>query len=135
MTTTTETSNPRKPTVFVVDDDPGVLDSVRLLLRSAGLASEGFSSAGEFLASFDPERPGCLVLDLRMPEMSGMELQERLRSRGSRLPVIFITAHGEISAAVEAVKAGAVDFIQKPFDGQKLLEMVQRALEMDAGEP
>jgi len=119
-------------TVFVVDDDPGVLDAVRLLLRSVGLPSRGFASAREFLDAHDPEIPGCLVLDLRMPGMSGMELQSRLRERGSEIPIIFVTAHGDVPTAVEAVKAGAVDFIQKPFQDQKLLDKIHQALALDA---
>jgi two-component system response regulator FixJ len=120
-----------KPTVFVVDDDPGVLDAVQLLLRSVGLQSRGFASAPEFLEAFDPEVPGCLVLDLRMPGMSGRELQRRLLELGSELPIIFVTAHGDVPTAVEAVKDGAVDFIQKPFPEEKLLDKINSALELD----
>lgn len=121
----------REVTVFVVDDDPGVLNALRLLLRSDGLTSRGFASATAFLDAYDLEVPGCLILDLRMPEMSGAELQSRLRSMDSHLPVIFITAHGDVSTAVSAMKAGAVDFIQKPFTDEKLLEKVHQALELD----
>jgi RNA polymerase sigma factor (sigma-70 family) len=120
------------PTVFVVDDDPGVGDSMHVLLESAGLDSETFSSAVEFLEAYDPGRPGCLVLDVRMPDMSGPELQAHLREMGSILPIIFITAHGDVPTAVEAVKAGATDFLEKPFRYQELLEKVQVALEEDA---
>jgi FixJ family two-component response regulator len=121
-----------QPTVYVVDDDPGVLDAVRLLLRSVGLRSAGFSSAAEFLAAHDPDAPACLVLDLRMPGMSGIELQGRLKEVGSEIPIIFVTAHGDVPTAVEAVKAGAVDFIQKPFQDQKLLDKVHQALALNA---
>ena len=121
-----------EPTVFVVDDDPGVLDSVRLLLRSVGLPSKTFPSANEFLEAHDPERAGCLVLDVRMPGMSGLDLQARLQELGSTLPIIFVTAHGDVPMAVDAVKAGAVDFIQKPFRDQELLDKIQEALEADA---
>ena len=122
----------RKTTVFVVDDDPSVLDAVQLLLRSVGLPARGFSSAGEFLEALDPEVPGCLILDLRMPGMSGRELQKRLLELGATLPIIFVTAHGDVPTAVDAVKDGAVDFIQKPFPEEKLLEKVNEALELNA---
>lgn len=121
-----------KPTVFIVDDDLGVLDSLKFLMRSVDLPAEIYRSAHEFLDAFDPQRPGCLVLDVRMPEMSGLELQERLESMGSVLPIIFITAHGDIPMAVQAVKAGAVDFVQKPFRDQDLIDKVQVALKQDA---
>jgi len=120
------------PTVFIVDDDAAVRDALKLLLRSVGLASEAHASADEFLASFDPDRPGCLVLDVRMPGMSGLELQERLKERNSSLPIIFLTAHGDIEMAVQAVKAGALDFIQKPFRDQELLDKVHYAIAQDA---
>lgn len=122
----------REPTVYIVDDDPGVLDAVQLLMRSVGLRSRAFPSATAFLAAFEPDAPGCLVLDLRMPWTSGTELQARLRERGVRIPIIFVTAHGDIPTAVEAVKAGALDFIQKPFSDQKLLDTVHQALAIDA---
>jgi RNA polymerase sigma factor (sigma-70 family) len=120
------------PIVHVVDDDAGVLDAVRLLLRSVGLKSRGYASATEFLASCDANAPGCLVLDLRMPGMSGVELQDRLLELRCDLPIVFITAHGDVPTAVKAVKAGAVDFIQKPFPDQKLLDKVHEALALDA---
>lgn len=120
------------PTVFIVDDDAAVRDALKLLLRSVGLVSEAHASADEFLASFDPDRPGCLVLDVRMPGMSGLELQERLKERNSSLPIIFLTAHGDIEMAVQAVKAGALDFIQKPFRDQELLDKVHYAIAQDA---
>ncbi len=121
-----------KPTVFVVDDDAAVLDSLKLLLRSVGLEAETYTSAREFIADYDPDARGCLVLDVRMPGMSGLELQERLEALGSTLPVIFITAHGDVPMAVKAVKAGAVDFIQKPFSDQELLDKIQHAMEENA---
>jgi two-component system response regulator FixJ len=121
-----------KPTVFIVDDDRGVLDSLKFLMRSVGLYAETYQSAQEFLGAFDLERPGCLVLDVRMPEMGGLELQERLVAMGSSLPVIFITAHGDVPMAVQAVKAGAVDFVQKPFRDQELIDKIQSALQQDA---
>lgn len=118
-----------KPTVFVVDDDPGVLDSLALLLRSVGLEAATYASANEFLSDYDPEKPGCLVLDVRMPGMSGLQLQERLEARGSTLPIIFLTAHGDVPMAVKAVKAGAADFVQKPFRDQEFIDKIQQALE------
>jgi FixJ family two-component response regulator len=119
------------PRVFVVDDDPGVRDAIRLLLRSVGLGADLFSSGKAFLDAYDPEKAGCLVLDLRMPEMSGIQVQERLIELGSDLPIIFVTAHGDVPTAVTAVKAGAVDFIQKPFQDQKLLDMIHHALDQN----
>jgi RNA polymerase sigma factor (sigma-70 family) len=121
----------RDPIVYVVDDDPAVLDAIRLLLRSVGLASQTFESASAFLGAFDPEQPGCLVLDVRMPGMSGIDLQEKLHEMGISIPIVFVTAHGDIPMAVQAVKAGALDFIPKPFRDQDLLDRVQQAIELD----
>ncbi len=118
-------------TIFVVDDDPGVRQSLEMLIRAIGQSVETYASAGEFLDAYTSERPGCLVLDLRMPGMSGLELQEELGSRGSNLPVIFITAHGDVPTAVDAVKGGAIDFIQKPFRDQDLIEKIELALEQN----
>lgn len=120
------------PTVFVVDDDESVRGSLRFLLRSAGLESRAFGSAPEFLGAYDPAQPGCLVLDVRMPGMSGLELQQELNLRGAVIPVIFITGHGDIPMAVEAMQHGAHDFLQKPFRDEDLIERVQRALAKDA---
>ncbi len=120
------------PTVFVVDDDESVRGSLRFLLRSAGLESRAFGSAPEFLAAYDPAQPGCLVLDVRMPGMSGLELQQELILRGAVIPVIFITGHGDIPMAVEAMQHGAHDFLQKPFRDEDLIERVRRALAKDA---
>ncbi len=122
---------PREPLVYVVDDDAAVLDSVRLLLRSVGLRSATYASATDFLTAFDADQPGCLVLDIRMPVMSGIELQERLHEIGAMIPIVFVTAHGDIPMAVQAVKAGALDFIPKPFRDQELLDRVQQAIELD----
>lgn len=119
-------------TVFVVDDDEEVRDSLGLLFESVGLATESYPTAQEFFDAYDPERSGCLVLDIRMPGMSGIELQERLHDRGAILPVIVITGHGDVSLAVKAMKGGAVDFLQKPFVEQELLDRVQQALTDDA---
>jgi FixJ family two-component response regulator len=118
-------------TVFVVDDDEAVRTSLRLLLKSVGLPVETFASAQEFLDQFDPNRAGCLVLDIRMPGMSGLELQMHLNERHSIMPIVFITGHGDVPMAVEAMQAGAVDFIQKPFRDQDLIDRINRALEKD----
>jgi FixJ family two-component response regulator len=120
------------PTVFVVDDDEGVRNSLRFLLKSIGLATRTLASAGEFLESYQPSQPGCLVLDVRMPGMSGLELQQQLNLRGAVIPVIFITGHGDIPMAVETMQQGAFDFLQKPFRDQDLIDRIQRALERDA---
>ena len=121
-----------KPRVFVVDDDQGVRESVRILMRSIGVESEIFPSADDFLEEYDPDKSGCLVLDVRMPGMSGLELQERLMSLGSTLPIIFVTAHGDVPMAVEAVKAGALDFVQKPFRDQELIDKIHEAFAENA---
>jgi FixJ family two-component response regulator len=118
-------------TVFIVDDDDAVRSSLRLLFKSLGLATTAYASAQDFLAAYDPDQPGCLVLDVRMPGMSGLELQQQLSMRGAMLPVIFITGHGDIPMAVEAMQHGAFDFLQKPFRDQDLLDRVQRAIERD----
>jgi two-component system, LuxR family, response regulator FixJ len=121
----------KPPMVFIVDDDTGVRTSIRVLLKSVGLASTPLASAQEFLKSFDPAQPGCLILDIRMPGMSGMELQQELNLRGAIVPVIFITGHGDIPMAVEAMQHGAFDFLQKPFRDQDLIDRVQRAMARD----
>jgi two-component system response regulator FixJ len=117
-----------QPTVFVVDDDPDVLCAVSLLVRSVGLAVETFSSGQDFLEHFDSNVAGCLLLDIRMPGMSGLEVQKVLRATGERLPIIFVSAHGEIPLALQAMRAGAIDFIQKPFSPQTLLERIHEAI-------
>jgi FixJ family two-component response regulator len=118
-------------TVFVVDDDDGVRTSLGILLDSAGHRTAAFASAKDFLAQYDAARPGCLLLDMRMPEMTGMELLQELSGRGAFLPVIFITGHGDVPMAVEAMKAGAFDFLQKPFSPRDLLDRIERALAAD----
>ncbi len=120
------------PTVYVVDDDEGVRNSLRFLLKSVGLSARTLASAREFLDSYKPKQPGCVVLDVRMPGMSGLELQQQLNLRGAIIPVIFITGHGDIPMAVEAMQHGAFDFLQKPFRDQDLIDRIQRALERDA---
>jgi RNA polymerase sigma factor (sigma-70 family) len=119
-------------TVFVIDDDEAVRDSLRLLLKSVGLPVRTCASAQEFLPDYDPRQPGCLVLDIRMPGMSGLELQQQLNVRGATIPVVFVTGHGDIPMAVEAMQHGAFDFLQKPFRDQDLIDRVQRALQRDA---
>jgi FixJ family two-component response regulator len=119
-------------TVFIVDDDLEVRQALALLLESVGLPAETFGSADEYLHQFDAERPGCLILDVRMPGMSGLELQTRLAREPLHPPVIIITGHGDVPMAVRAVQAGAIDFIEKPFNDQALLDSVHRSLEQDA---
>jgi two-component system, LuxR family, response regulator FixJ len=118
-------------TVFIVDDDEAIRSSLKLLLKTLGLPAIAYGSAQEFLAAFDPQRPGCLVLDIRMPGMSGLELQQALNARGALLPVIFITGHGDVPMAVEAMREGAMDFLQKPFRDQDLIDRINKALERD----
>jgi FixJ family two-component response regulator len=115
-------------TVFVVDDDSAVRSGLRFLLRTAGYEVEVFPSASSFLRDYDPRQNGCLVLDVRMPAMTGLELQQQLNIRGWRIPVIFITGHGTVPLAIAAMKAGAFDFIEKPLREDALLESIQRAL-------
>jgi FixJ family two-component response regulator len=115
-------------TVFLVDDDDAVRDSVSLLMRSADLITREFASAAEFLEAYDGTQAGCLLLDVRMPGMSGLELQKELSRRDYALPIVFISAHGDIPMAVEALRRGAVDFVPKPFDDQELLAKVKLAL-------
>jgi FixJ family two-component response regulator len=121
-----------EPTVFVVDDDTVFLEYLGALLKSVGLSAEVFTTAEEFLAQYTPTRPGCLLLDVRMPGMSGLNLQEELAARRISLPVIIITGYPEWSTAVRALKTGAVDFIQKPiFSDQLLLDRIRQAIETD----
>ena len=128
------TSNTKKndAIVMVVDDDAGVRNAMRSLLKSVGLVSQLHASAQEFLASYDPAQPGCVLLDIRMPGMSGLELQQELNLRGATIPVIFMTGHGDIPMAVEAMQHGAFDFLQKPFRDQDLLDRIQKAIARDA---
>jgi len=121
----------KSPIVMVVDDDSGVRNAMRSLLKSVGLSSALYSSAQEFVAAYDPQQPGCLLLDIRMPGMSGMELQQELNLRGAVIPVIFMSGHADIPMAVEAMQHGAFDFLQKPFRDQDLLDRIQRAIAKD----
>ena len=125
------TNSSDKSTVYVVDDDQAIRHAMELLMRSVGLDYEIFHSGDDFLASHTNERAGCLVLDIRMPGLGGLELQEKLNELGSTLPVIFITGHGDVPMAVEAMQKGAVDFIQKPFRDQDLLDRIGEALKTD----
>lgn len=119
-------------TVFIVDDDQAVRKSLEMLFESMDMAVETFPSARDFLSQYSPDRPGCLVLDVRMPGMGGLELQRHLRDNGIHIPVIIITGHGDVPIAVRALKDGAVEFLEKPFSKQLLLEHVQAALLRDA---
>ena len=123
---------PHEPTVFIVDDDEAVRRSIEWLVGSVGLKAETFASATAFLEAFDPDRPGCLIVDMRMAEVSGLELQEQLVERGSTLPVIVMTAFGDVRTAVRAMKHGAIDFIEKPFNEQQVLELIQNSIAEDA---
>lgn len=120
------------PTVYVVDDDDGMRRALDALLSTVGYKTAVFSHPGEFLGDFKPDSAGCLVLDIRMPEMSGLEVQQQLNRLGSMLPVIFITGHGDVPMAVQAMKEGAFEFIQKPFRDQDLLDRINHALKQDA---
>jgi FixJ family two-component response regulator len=120
-----------EPLIYVVDDDAAVRDSLTLLLRAVGLTGQAFSSAAEFLQNYDPEQHGCLVADIRMPGMSGLDLQDELNRLGAHIPLIFITGHGDVPMAVDAMKSGALDFIEKPFRDQELLDRVNQAVSWD----
>jgi two-component system response regulator FixJ len=124
-------AQPPSSLVLVVDDDEAVRGSLKLLLKSAGLTARAYPSAAEFLAAHDDGQPGCLLLDVRMPGMSGLELQDELNRRGAIIPVIFITGHGDVPMAVEAMRRGAMDFLQKPFRDEDLIDRVNRALARD----
>jgi FixJ family two-component response regulator len=120
------------PTVFIVDDDDAVLDSIAELVMSVGLRAATFRSAQQFRDSFNPEQPGCLVLDVRMAHTSGLALQAELNAIGAHIPIVFISGHGDISVAIKTIKAGAVDFVQKPYHEQQLLDSINEALRRDA---
>ena len=117
--------------VFVVDDDPSVREAIKSLIRSVGLRVETFETAQQFLGSKRPEVPGCAVLDVRLPGLSGLDLQRQLAANGITLPIIFITGYGDIPMSVTAMKAGALEFLTKPFRDQDLLDAIQKALERD----
>lgn len=119
-----------KPSVFLIDDDPGIQDAMRRLLKSIGLPLYTFTTAQEFLEKYDPEtNVGCLILDIRMPGMSGLELQQRLRERGDDIPIIIVSAHADVPMTVRAIKAGALDFLEKPYNEQVLLDRIQEGIQ------
>jgi two-component system response regulator FixJ len=118
-----------EPAVFVVDDDPAMRESLRWLIESIGVSVQTYCDAHDFLNAYEPGRVGCLVLDVRMPGLSGLELQDELAARGSKLPIILITGYAEVRMAVRGMKAGAIDFIEKPFSDQDLLDKVRLAIE------
>ncbi len=126
--------NDQEVTVFIVDDEEPICDSVSLLLRSVGLRTRTFNDPQQFLREYSPEHPGCLIIDVRMPGMSGLDVQRVLSERRCSMPLIFITGHGDVPMAVEAMRAGAFDFLQKPFNDEDLIRRVQKALEQDARE-
>lgn len=117
-----------EPTVFIVDDDAAVRRFLTGLIESVDLRVEAFASAGDFLEAYEPGQPGCLVLDVRMPGMSGLELQRELADQAIDLPVIILTGHGDVQLAVHAMQAGAIDFVEKPFNNELLLDRIQRAV-------
>ena len=118
-----------RPVVYVIDDDPFVREALERLLRSAGYDAMTFPSAFEFLDYNYPDTPGCIILDIKMPKLSGLDLQDRLAEMGFSFPIIFITGHGTVPASVKAFKAGAMDFLQKPFEERELLDAVSRGIE------
>lgn len=121
-----------KPLIHVVDDDDSLRSALLLLLSAGGFEARGYGSAGDFLLNPLPDRPGCVLLDLRLPGPSGLDLQEALRDKGIRLPVIFLTGHADVPTSVRAMKTGAVDFLAKPVERETLFEALQRALALDA---
>ena len=124
-------SSGKPSTVFIIDDDASIRASIQGLLKSVGLQSESFASAGEFLSSGAAVKPGCLILDVRLPGLNGLEFQRKLAEAGNEIPIIFITAHGDIPMSVKAIKSGAVEFLTKPFRDQDLLDAIDQALERD----
>lgn len=120
------------PTVFVIDDDAGVRASIESLLKSAGLQSQGFETAEQFLQRGPTDGPSCLILDLSLPGISGLAFQQQLRNAGHQIPIIFVTGHGDIPMTVKAMKSGAMEFLTKPFADQELLSAVQQALARDS---
>jgi FixJ family two-component response regulator len=120
-----------QPVVYILDDDPDMRDSLLWLMKTVGLRARTFASAAEFLRDFTPHAPGCVILDVRMPGTSGLDLFEELVARGEGMPVIFITAYADVPMAVRAMKSGAVEFVEKPFNRQTLLDKVQRAIKDD----
>ncbi len=126
------TSTSLTPIVFVVDDDASALKAACYLIESFGLTAVGFASAREFLEGYDPEQPGCLVLDIRMPGMTGLELQRQLVESGSPLPIVMVSGHGDVASCAQAFRAGAIDFLEKPVSDEKLLQRLKEAIAKDA---
>jgi two-component system response regulator TtrR len=122
----------QSPTAYVVDDDEAIRTLWRWLMESNGIAVRTYATAMEFIEGYDPDTPGCLVLDLRLPGMSGLELQDYLKKRGIEMPIVFVTAHGDVATAVTALKGGAVDFIEKPFSYRQVLSIIEKAFQRDA---
>ena len=122
------------PTVFIVDDDRGMRQSIQDLVESVGLRAESFATGGEFLKRKPTNDPSCLVLDVRLPQMSGLDFQRQLAETGMQIPIIFVTAHGDVPMSVRALKSGAVEFLTKPFRDQDLLDAIQQALQRDRAE-
>lgn len=135
MSKTSTATTILEPTVFVIDDDPALCESLRWLMESIGLNVQVFTSGKDFIEHYNCEQIGCLLIDIRMPGMNGFELQDALIARHNRMPIIMITGHGDIPMAVRALKAGALDFITKPFNAQQLLEQVQKAINQDTHRP
>jgi FixJ family two-component response regulator len=127
-----EQTVPERTTVFIVDDDPALRDALSIIVAEMGLRAETFVGAQEFLDAYSPQRPGCLVLDVRMPDMSGMEMHERLIEQGCDIPVILFTAHGDVATGVDAIKRGAVDFLEKPCRPARIQQSIRKAIELDA---
>jgi len=125
-------SAPIQPTVYIVDDDPGVRKSLRWLVETIEVPVKTFASAASFLEVYQADHPGCLILDVRMPEMNGLDLQEELNHRGVELPIIMLTGYGDVPTVVRALKKGAIEFLEKPIDDEALLKQVRRALALDA---
>jgi two-component system response regulator TtrR len=122
----------QSPTAYVVDDDEAIRTLWRWLMESNGIAVRTYATAMEFIEGYDPDTPGCLVLDLRLPGMSGLELQDYLKKRGIEMPIVFVSAHGDVATAVTALKGGAVDFIEKPFSYRQVLSIIEKAFQRDA---
>jgi FixJ family two-component response regulator len=122
------------PTVFIIDDDRGMRQSIQDLVESVGLHAESFATGGEFLNRKRTNDPSCLVLDVRLPQMSGLDFQRQLAEAGMQIPIIFVTAHGDVPMSVRALKSGAVEFLTKPFRDQDLLDAIQQALQRDRAE-
>ncbi|MCR1768279.1 response regulator transcription factor [Burkholderia glumae] len=118
------------PMIYIVDDDSGMRTSLAWLLESVGVKSEGFASAAEFLEAFDQSVPSCLILDVRMPERCGFDVQTELNRRGATLPIIFVSGHGDIPMSVRAMQNGAIDFVEKPYNSQQMLDRVQNAMKL-----